>query len=315
MRNTAIFFPMALLLTMGALHSCQQPAGKDGKPIDTPTTGSIKVMVDEGYKPIVSTSIDVFDSIYRQATIEAIYTSEGEALKALLNDSIQVIVIARALSEDELNTYFRPRGFTPYMTPIAYDAVAFIQHPANTDTVFTQEQIKDMLNGKIRRWSDLNPKSKLGDLQLVFDNALSGTVRYAKDSIGGGAPLSPQASALNTNEEVISYVAKNKNAVGIISANLISDTDDSGTQEFLKEIRLVRVAKVPGERGYGPWQAYLATGDYPYKRTIYVINAQARKGLGLGFASFLAGNIGQTIVLKDGLLPANAVTRVIQVER
>jgi phosphate transport system substrate-binding protein len=297
------------------LTACGQQKGKDGKTLDSPTTGSIKVMVDEGYKPIVSTSIDVFDSIYRQATIEAIYTSEGEALKALLSDSIQVIVIPRALTEEELNKYFRPRGFTPYMTPIAYDAVAFIQHPENTDTVFTQAQIKDMLTGKIRRWREVNPKSKLGDLRLVFDNALSGTVRYAKDSIAGGAPLSPQASALNTNEEVIQYVSKNKNAVGIISANLISDTDDGGTQAFLKEIRLVRVAKEPGERGYGPWQAYLATGDYPYKRTIYVINAQARKGLGLGFAAFLAGNTGQTIVLKDGLLPANAVTRVIQIER
>lgn len=314
MRTFLLFAPAFAVFSL-LLPACGPQQDKSGKTLDTPTTGSIKIMVDEGYKPIVSTSIDVFDSIYKRATVEPIYTSEGEALKALFLDSIQVVVIARALSEDELNKYFRPRGFTPYMTPIAYDAIAFIQHPDNRDTVFTQEQIKDMLTGKIRRWSDINPASKLGDLRLVFDNPLSGAVRYARDSIAGGGPLSPQASALQTNEEVINYVAKQKNAVGIISANLISDTDDSGTQAFLQEIRLVRIAKQAGERGFGPWQAYLATGDYPYKRTVHVINAQARKGLGLGFASFLAGNIGQTIVLKDGLLPATAVTRVIQVER
>jgi phosphate transport system substrate-binding protein len=48
---------------------------------------------------------------------------------------------------------------------------------------------------------------------------------------------------------------------------------------------------------------------------VYIINAQARKGLGLGFASFLAGDSGQRIVLKDGLLPAQAPTRLIKATR
>ncbi|NJN80801.1 MAG: hypothetical protein HC797_10230 [Anaerolineales bacterium] len=135
-----------------------------------------------------------------------------------------------------------------------------------------------------------------------------------KDSILAGASLPANASALKTNSEVIDYVAKNKNALGIISANWISDTDDSGVQKFLKMIQLADIAESAGKEGYGPYQAYLQMGTYPYKRTVYVINAQARPGLGLGFASYLAGD-GQRIVLKDGLLPANAVTRLIEVRR
>lgn len=301
------------ILSLFAL-GCEQ-RGKDGKILDTPTTGHIRIMVDEGYKPIIASSIDVFDSIYRRASIEATYTSEGEAVAALIRDSIQVIIITRQLSDEEINKYFKPRGFVPPTTPIAYDGVAFIVHPDNRDTVFTIDQLRDILTGKILRWKDLNPKSELGDIRLVFDNPLSGTVRYAKDTIGGGAPLSPNASALNTNPEVIAYVAKNKNAIGIIGANWISDTDDKGVQAFRREIKLVDVAKTPGAVGYGPYQAYLATGKYPFKRTVYIINAQARKGLGLGFAAFLASDNGQRIVLKDGLLPAQAPTRVIQIQR
>ncbi|MBK8555346.1 MAG: substrate-binding domain-containing protein [Lewinellaceae bacterium] len=303
-----------LFVLVFAIVACQQTT-KDGKVLDTPTTGHLKMMVDEGYKPIVASSIDVFDSIYRSATIDAIYCSEGEAINALLKDSIQVIVITRELSQEEIDKYFKPRGFTPKQTSIAYDAVGFIQNPLNTDTTFTVEQIRDILSGKITKWNQINPQSKLGDIRLVFDNPLSGTVRYARDSIAGGAPLSPNASALNTNEEVIKYVSENKNAIGVISANVISDTDDKGVQKFLAEIRLCRIATEAGKRGYGPYQAYLATGQYPFKRTVYIINAQARSGLGLGIASFLAGPTGQTIVLKDGLLPARAVTRLIEVQR
>jgi phosphate transport system substrate-binding protein len=309
MKNIPFFFAVLV-----AFAACEQPRTKSGKPLDTPTTGEITIMVDEGYRPIIESSIDVFDSIYKQAKINAIYTSEGEAVAALLRDSVEVIIITRKLTDEE-NKYFQSRGFTPKMTPIAYDALAFILHPDNKDSVFTKEKLQNILTGKIAKWSDLNPASKLGNIQIVFDHPLSGTVRYVKDSIlAPGASLAANASAAKSNVEVIDYVAKHKNALGIISANWISDTDDSGVQKFLKEVMLADIAEKAGDEGYGPYQAYLAKGWYPYKRTVYVINAQARNGLGLGFASFLAAD-GQRIVLKDGLLPANAVTRLIEVTR
>jgi phosphate transport system substrate-binding protein len=201
------------------------------------------------------------------------------------------------------------------MTPIAHDAVAFIVNPENSDTVFTVQQLKDILTGATTQWKQINPKSKLGDIRVVFDNPLSGTVTYAKDSIAGGAPLPRSASALQTNKEVIDYVHKSKNAIGIIAANWISDIDDKGVQLFRKEIKIADIAKAPGAEGYGPYAAYLEKGWYPFKRTVYIINAQARKGLGLGFASFLAGDSGQRIVLKDGLLPAQMPPRLINATR
>jgi phosphate transport system substrate-binding protein len=308
MRHSILFLALVALFA-----ACEQPKTKTGKTLDTPTTGEINIMVDEGYRPIIESSIDVFDSIYKQAKINARYVAEGEAVSALLRDSVQVVVITRQLAADEMK-FFESRGFKPRITPVAYDALAFILHPDNRDTVFTKDQISQVLTGKITKWSELNPASKLGDIRIVFDHPLSGTVRYVKDSVIAGANLSPKASALKTNAEVIDYVAKNKSAIGVISANWISDTDDGGVQKFLKEIKLADIAAATGETGYGPYQAYLAKNWYPYKRTVYIVNAQARNGLGLGFASYLAAD-GQRIVLKDGLLPANAVTRLIQVTR
>jgi len=305
---------LLLISLLGVISACQQ-RDKSGKIVDTPTTGHIRIMVDECYKPVIASALDVFDTIYPRATIEAVYTSEGEALAALLRDSTQVIIIARALTDTEINKYFKPRGFTPPMTAIAHDGVAFIVHPENRDTVFTTEQLRDILSGKFTKWRDFNPKSSLGDIVLVFDNPLSGTVRYAKDSICGGAPLPSNASAVKTNEEVIKYVASHKNAIGVIGANWISDTDDKGVQAFKREIKLVDIAAKPGEVGYGPYQSYLILGKYPFKRTVYVINAQARSGLGLGLAAYLASDPGQTIMHKDGLVPATAPTRIIQIKR
>lgn len=287
---------------------------KTGKVLDTITTGEISIAVEEGYKPVIASCIDVFDSIYRTAKINPRYVSEGKAVKLLIEDSVQVVVIGRQLTAKEIE-YFQSRGFKPPTTPIAFDALGIILNPANLDSVLTVQQVKDILTGKITNWSELNPKSKLGKIPVVFDNPGSGTLRYVQDSLIPGQTLTQQATALQTNEEVIAYVGKNKSALGIIAANWISDTDDAGVQQFMKEIRIADIAKEVGKEGYGPYQAYLATGDYPFKRTIYIINAQGRRnGLGAGLASYLARD-GQRIMLKEGLLPANAVTRLVKTSR
>lgn len=305
-------FLIAALVSL-LLVSCQE-RDKTGKVLDTITTGEISIAVEEGYKPVIASCIDVFDSIYRTAKINPRYVSEGEAINALIQDSVQVIVVGRQLAAKEIE-YFQSRGFMPPTTPIAYDALAIVLNPENMDTVLTIQQVKDLFLGKITEWKEINPKSKLGKAQIVFDNPGSGTLRFVRDSVLGGQDIASTASAVRTNEQVIEYVAKNKSAIGIISANWISDTDDVGVQKFLRAIRIADVAKEAGKVGYGPYQAFLATGDYPFKRTIYIINGQGRRnGLGAGFASYLAKD-GQRIILKDGLLPANAVTRLVKSSR
>jgi phosphate transport system substrate-binding protein len=307
-------FSTGIVLSLCIFMACQEK-GKDGKVLDTITTGSIKIMVDEGYQPVITSCIDVFDSIYRTAKIDARYLSEGEVVNGLINDSVQVIIIGRKLTAEEMG-WFESRGFTPPQTAIAHDAIAFVVNPANKDTVFTVDQIRDMLTGKISDWKQVNPNSKLGKIQVVFDNPLSGTLRFVKDSIiGNGMPLTTTASAVKTNPEVINYVKQNKNAIGIIAANWISDTDDKGVQKFKNEIKIADIAKATGKEGFGPYQAYLAQNNYPFRRTLYIVNAQARRnGLGAGLTAYLSGD-AQRIMLKDGLLPANAVTRLVKVSK
>ena len=307
-----LWLKASLLLTVFAFAACGGKAPESKRPENTPTTGEITMWSDEGLRPILTTSIDVFDSIYDKAKINVEYKQESDIINALISDSIEVAMITRDLTEEE-NGYFKQAGFTPKSTLIAYDAMAIVLHPDNKDTVFTVSEIKDMLSGKISSWKMLNRGGPAGDIIMVFDNAGAGTVRFAKDSILMGAEMTAKANALKTNEEVIKYVGQNKNAVGLISANWISDTDDKGVQTFLKEVRLAEIAKEAGKESFTPHQAYLATGDYPFKRGVWFIDATARNfGLAAGFANFLASDRGQRIILKSGLLPATMPIRLIK---
>ena len=116
--------------------------------------------------------------------------------------------------------------------------------------------IRDVLTGKVTRWNEIYPSSRLGDIQLVFDNKNSSTVRFAIDSICQGQELAGNVSALKTNREVIDFVTKNPGAMGVVGVNWLSDRNDSTGLSFNKEVRLMSVStsvEPTPENSYQPY--------------------------------------------------------------
>ena len=128
------------------------------------------------------------------------------------------------------------------------------------------------------------------------------------------------ARALWTSEEraeLIDYVARTPDAIGIIGVNWLSDRNDSTGLSFSKEVRLMSVSaadKAMPDNSYKPYQAYLYYGDYPLARSIYALLNDPRSALPRGFASFHASDRGQRIILKSGLVPATQPVRVVNIK-
>ncbi|MES1225056.1 MAG: substrate-binding domain-containing protein, partial [Bacteroidota bacterium] len=140
---------------------------------DTPTSGSITIVCDESYQPLISTEADTFTEIYRQAKINVKYLPEADAFRQLTdNDSVRLIVSARELNENEKD-YFKGRKLIPRVTKIAIDAVALLMNNENPDTLLKYSQVEHVLAGNIGHWKDLNKSSKLDSIRIVFDNSSS----------------------------------------------------------------------------------------------------------------------------------------------
>lgn len=282
---------------------------------DTPTTGSITISVDETFKTIAQSEIDVFEGIYNYASIKPSYNSEIDAFNLLIKDSVRLIISSRKLTAQE-KEFFESKKFFPKEVKIATDAIAIIVNPENKDTLISVEMLKQILTGKVTNWKQLYSHSKFDDLKFVFDNPNSGTIRYMIDSVCKGEKLSDNLTALNNNSEVVDFVSKTKNAIGIIGVSWVSDRDDTTALSFLNKVKVMAVSKetIPTyENSFQPYQAYIATNQYPLKRDIYIINSEPRTGLASGFTSFVASERGQRIILKSGILPATQPIRIIKV--
>jgi phosphate transport system substrate-binding protein len=289
---------------------------KAGTIEDTPTSGKLKISVDESFAPIIDSHVYTFQKLYKYAKIQASYKPEGDVVKDLLNDSSRVIVISRQLTPNE-KQYFEKLKIIPRQTKVAVDGVALIVHPSNPDTLLTLAQLKEIFTGRVTNWKKLNPESKLSDMTIVFDNNNSSTSRYIRDSVNLKQPLPANTFAAKSNPALVDYVAKNPNAIGVLGVNWISDFDDSTAIGFLRKIKVVAVSSKNNpkiDEYYQPFQGYLAQKTYPLRRDLYVISREARAGLGTGFASFVAADKGQRIFLKSGLLPATMPIRLVSIK-
>lgn len=267
----------------------------------TETSGSTEILVDESFAPIVDAQLEVFESTYPRADIKLKYKAETQLINAFLSDSAKIAIMSRTLSPQEAKVFERKK-IKVRVNRFAVDAVALICNKASADTAITVDEIIDIMKGNASK------------RQLVFDNPNSSTVRFLKNLAKISKLPAKGVYALKTNAEVIEYVHNNSGVIGVIGINWYKQPGKD-LEPLVEDLKILGVKNITGKPGsdkfYKPSQDNLAMELYPLSRGLYIINCQGGPGLGWGFASFLAGEIGQRIVLKSGLLPDSIPPREI----
>lgn len=283
---------------------------------ETPTRGNIRMVVDPSFQPIVEEEIAIFTSVYKFAHITPVYLSEKDLIAAFLNDSIKTVVTAWEPTTQQKELLLSMQTIARTNT-VAYDAIALVLNKENMDSLFTYQNVNDLFTGKLNDWKQMNAKSKLGKIVAVFDNDKSANIRYFKETFNLSAQLPSNFYSVNTNQEVIDYVQKNKNAIGMVSVNWIGDKKDSISRSFSDKIKIAAVSQKFLEQGsyFLPVQGSIYDKSYPFTRKINVVTRESFKGLGTGFNSWWSGERGQRIVLKSGLVPATMPIRLMQIKK
>jgi phosphate transport system substrate-binding protein len=305
--------PLILLVIVLIAGGCRFFKGDPFK--NTTISGATSIAVDETFRPVMEAEVDLFKAVYGYSDIRTRYVPENKAIELLMKDSVQLIVISRKLTEAEI-LQLNNRKLFPKQLKVATDAVALITHPSCKDSVISMKQIQEILGGKLSDWNQLDTNSPSSPIKILFDNERSGIVRLMADSVCHGNFSAKNVSALEFNKEVIEYTATHRGVLGFIGAGWIANKNDSLHLSFHHKIRVLSVSESErpnAENSYKPYQAYLLDHLYPLSRPVYIINAEPRNGLATGFASFVASDKGQRIILKSGIVPTVAPVRVVNV--
>jgi phosphate transport system substrate-binding protein len=284
-----------VLLCMLVLFSCKSFKKKRDALPDTPDRGTLNVSADESFKPIIDQHVMVYESQHPGTMILVDYKPESDCLRDLFVDSVRLVIATRRCSKEEYEFISDSLKKAPKSLTLAYDAIAVIVNPSSPDTLFTMQELREILQGKFKK-----------NLIPVFDGTkATSTVRFAIDSVLKGDSLTSKAMAARSSEGVIQYVSEHNDVVGFIGISWIGNPQDTSHLSLLKKVKMAWLESTDSAGLFVKGtQANIYFKTYPMVRDLVYILKENYKGLGNGFADFMSGEIGQLIFRRAFLAPA-----------
>ena len=317
---------LALLAALLTLSACD-----DKKRTDVSTA---TLVCDNSFENIMKQEIDVFEYVHPKNFILCRYVPQAEAFDSLFKGNTRTAVVGRDLTKDERISLKKKYPNLRSMK-IAVDAVALITNPENRVDMVSLSELRDILEGRTTRWSELSPMGDDRNINVVFDSQGSGLATFMRDSVMGGAKFGPNVTAAGSIDSVFSVVKHHKGAIGVIGVSWLTrdlEVDTTAMAEKVKELQSdkavvgqeindrmdasgVNVLAVMNSdaRACKPYQQYIYDGSYPLTRPIYMITTGSPVGAVGRFYTFVTSTEGQKLIMKPGILPARMQVNVYEV--
>jgi phosphate transport system substrate-binding protein len=309
--KTSRFGPVAVaaaLCVLAAVPGCGRKAEEE-----TATRGRLLVCISEAHLELFQREAEQFNSLYKEAGVSVFGASTREAIVNLINDSVPMIASDRQLNAEERAVVAKEK-IDLQEVAIAKDALAVVTSRLNGTGTFSMESLRDILTRKVADWGQVPGSGLVGPIELVMTDRNSGAYELVKDHFFGLAEDLPVAVALASQREVVEYVGKHPQALGVVSVACYRSpsvstvtADSSGT---VKTLAFAGVDSTGQQATHRLHQANIHLGRYPLVYDVYVYFSKA-SNLAAGFAGFVAGAEGQKIVLDWGLVPVTMPVRIV----
>jgi phosphate transport system substrate-binding protein len=302
--SLVLFLSLLLLFTWTGCHDDTR---------ELPTRGRLVMISSEDIFPAIDNEVKEFESMYEQAHIMHLQSTTRDAVVQLLNDSVKVITSPRRLNDEEKEV-IKKYKLEVDTFKIAYDAALVIVNEKNSLTRIKVEELKDILLGKVKTWSQAGDKKNSARIVVALGGPNSGMYEYVKQRVTNFQPFADVIYPCSTTTHVISYVAGHSNAIGFVSQSWASSTPPKTRILEIGDPYFTRDSASTTLEYFAPLQAHVYRNYYPLRRTLYLFSKNAGTGVGVGFTAFVTGAQGQKLFLKNGLVPATMPVRLIQLQ-
>jgi len=292
----------ALLLALMVAGCTREPGST------TLTRGELVIACDESVLPVMKTAVAEFLDQYKDAKITLRPVEAREAIADFVSDSVRVIVCARTLNKEEREAVAAAKiPLQEYH--VAQSAVAVIANKANPLSTLRMGQVDSIFGGELTRWPG---KGKRPAIDIVVGDVNSSTNEVFRNAVLRGRKFALSATPMTWSADIIDYVGKTPNAVGIVGLCWLKGFEERVNVMSLGSQSWRPDSTLPAGQYYTPAQAYVFQGYYPVNTPVFIYTREASRDLGLGFISYLTSAAGQKVVVKGGLVPVTMPVRLVQ---
>ncbi len=275
---TSLIAAVLLLLTASAF--AQSTVKVDGSSTVFPITEAVAEEFQAAQKGKVHVTVGI--------------SGTGGGFKKFCRGETDVQDASRPIQTSEMEDC-KKAGIKYFELPIAFDAIAVVINPKN-DWVkeITSDDLKKMwepaAQGKVVKWSDINPKWPKEPLKLFGPGSDSGTFDYFTEAIVGKAKQSRgDYTASEDDNVIVQGIANDKYALGYFGLSYAE-----ANKSKLKTIGVVGGDKAPKKNtAVLPSKETVENGSYyPLARPIfiYVNEASYKRAEVADFAKFYLQN-------------------------
>ncbi len=264
-------------------------------------TDSVTVLCDPSWESIIRTFITTYEGLNPNQKVSLLVKSETACINDLMNDRYQTIFVSKDLTEVEKDI-IKKKQWRIKSDSLCYDGLTWIVPKSFPQDSVSIDDIKELFRSGTYQGNNYS---------IQLNNSGSSVANYLTGYFG----IPPSTKHIYTggsDEEILKSVQIHNNVVACISSGWLVNLEDKKHRDYLSSIKVLKIGKTSRDIAYSSFQNDLASGTYPFKRTLLVLNHDASTGLGTAFASFLIGNRGQRVFLKAGLLPYRMPAREVE---
>jgi phosphate transport system substrate-binding protein len=285
--------PAVLSLILVLLVSCTAPqTGSSATPIP------VSNIQNKGSDTIVNLALawaEAYQVIHPEVRLSVTGGGSGTGIAALINNTVDIANASRQIKPEEL-AEAQAKGIEPVEHVIARDAIAVIVNPENPVSQLTLQQISDIYSGKISNWQEVGGQDR--PIVRLSRETNSGTHVYFLETVlrlgdkNNKTLFSTDTLLLASSEGIINEIRLNPNAIGY-----------DGLGYVPKDLKMIAIARQPGEAYVLPSIATVNDNSYPISRDLYMYTAGQPIGAVAAYLKWILSPEAQAIVAKLGFVP------------
>src|ERR671914_798010 len=266
---------LSLCLVMGlslSLAACGSAGGGEGgSGGGGQVSGSINIEGSSTVQPITQAAAELFRQEYPDARIEVGGAGTSDGFEAFCQGDTQISDASRPIDVAEEVPVCEENGVDFIEIPIAFDGISVVVNPQNDwASDVTSEELKTMwepaAEGKITRWSQVNPEWPDRELNLYGPGTESGTYEFFNEVIVGNEEEVNRSDyeASEDDNVLVQGVAGDENALGYFGYSYYVNNKD--------KLKLLAVD------GVEPTTDTIRSGEYLLSRPLFIyVNTKALK--------------------------------------
>ena len=295
--STSLLFGLAAGLGASLLSSgC---GGRGPQPART----TIQVKGSDTMVNVAQAWAEEYKKVAPGVEVEVSGGGSGVGIAALEKGTIDIADASRNMKTDEIEQSKRNTGKEPKEFIVGFDALAVY---VNKDTPISEIALAQLAQiyaegGSITRWSQLGvtiPRVSDDTIVRVSRQSSSGTYDFFREHVLNKRDFKLGSRDMNGSKEVVELVGTTKTAIGY-----------SGMGYATPAVKMLRIARAPGEPAVAPTVENTLNKSYPLARSLQVYTLGNPQGAVKAYVDWMLSDAGQRILQDNGYVPVPARDR------